>query len=236
MSKPTLVLSLAAFTAFAATSFAVTPSGAPDGAINHLGVAKDYSQLSLSFYAGIAEKTYDGKPDMDFTRFNAVVGYNLNRWLSVYGLVGTMEQKVKIGGFSATDDSAIFGAGVWAGLIDVDQLSFFDGVDRYTLSAGAEISYADFDSGTWTSLDAFLMFEVQGDVNRQSFIFPRTLGLYFGPVFSLSLSSDYDTASSNSVGFGGGVNILFTDDVSLKIGGDVFSDDSTVYGQFSINF
>lgn len=235
MSKPTFVLSLAAFTAFAATSFAVTPSGAPDGAINHLGVAKDYSQWSVSFHAGLAEKTFDGKPETDFTRFNAVVGYNVNRWLSVYGIAGTMEQKEKLGNYSASDDSALFGFGVWAGLMDVDQLSFFDGVDRYTLSAGAEISYADFDSATWTSLDAFLAFEIQGDVNRQSFIFPRTIGIYFGPVLSLSLSS-YDTASSNSVGFGGGVNVLFTDDVSLKIGGDVFSEDSTVYGQFSINF
>ena len=236
MSKSILALSFAAAAALATTSFAVTPSGAPGEVINHLGAAEDYSRWSFAVHAGVAEKAYRKDPVTDFSRVNAIIGFDLTRWFSVYGVAGTMEQKIKIGDSSVTDDSGLFGAGIWANLMQSEQLSIFDSVDRYTISTGAEITYAGFDSDTWLSLDAFLAFEIQGDVGRQAFIFPRTVGIYFGPVVSVSLSSDYDTSSSNAIGFGGGVNVKFTDDVYLKVGGDFFSDDSTVYGQFGINF
>jgi len=241
MSKHTLALSLAvslaiAFSA-ATPATAATPSAAPEGAIHFLAdPSRDFSGLSLSAYASSFKKNYKNEPELEFTRINAALGINATRWLTVYGVAGVLEQKVKSPWGGTTENAGIFGLGLWANLASSMQLSFFDSVDRYQLSCGIEGTYSDNDFGTYSSLDGFLFFEVQGDVNKRSFIFPRSLGIYGGPVFSYSLSSDYDTSSSEMIGFGVGLNVIFTPTINLKVGGDFYSNDSAVYAQFGINF
>jgi len=135
-----------------------------------------------------------------------------------------------------SDNAAIFGLGLWFNILHIDQLPVFTTVDSYSLTAGIEGVYSSNDFGAYTSVDGFLFFAIHGEPYKRAFIFPRSFGLYFGPVFSYSLSSDYDSTSSDIIGIGGGLNIRFTENMNLKLGGDYYSNDSSVYAQFSINF
>ena len=239
MSKTSLALTLAAASAIVVSTVTQTRAASPNASsgesINHLGVAWNYSGWTFAGYFSDYKKLYKNAPEFEFTRMNAIIGYDVTRWLTIYGVAGTLEQKVKNMN-SISDSAGIFGLGFWANLMEADQLSYFDGVDRYLLSLGLEGVFSDNDFGTYSTIDGHLFFEVQGDVKKRAFIFPRTIGIYIGPVFSVSVSSDYDSASGDAFGFGGGLNVKFTDNVSLKVGGDSYSNDTAFYAQFSINF
>ena len=241
MSKPKLAMSLAATAAVALATVipaaASTPSAAIGEPVNFPGVGYDYSDWSLSVYYGSFTKNYKNIPaELEFTRINAAIGYSLDRrsFATVYGVVGVMEQKVKR--YKGNESASLFGLGLWLNLIESDQLSYFAGIDTYNLTAGIEGVFSKNDFGTYMSIDGFLFFEIHGQTNTRNFIFPRSVGLYAGPVFSYSASSDYDTSSSETVGIGAGLNVKFTENINLKIGGDFYSEDKSAYAQFGIVF
>jgi len=242
MSKSTFAMSFAAAAAVALTTIlpasAAVPTAMPGDPLNFAGVGFDYSSWSLSFYGSSFTKNYRHMPEMEFTRANVAVGMALDKReiVTLYGLVGMLDRKVNYRFLNLSGNAGLFGLGFWFNLWQTDQLPVFEGIDSYSITAGLEGTYSKFDNDEYASVDGFLFFEIHGEPYKRAFIFPRSIGIYFGPVFSYSVTSDYDTTSGNMLGVGGGLNIRFTENINLKIGGEGYSNDNTVYGQFSINF
>jgi len=247
MSKSTLALSFAAAAAVALATIlpthAATPTAMPGDPLNFVGVGYDYSDWSLSVYYSGFTKNYKHKNilnEMDFSRISTAIGCSLDsrEFITLYGVIGLLEHKKSW--INSSENASLFGLGLWMNLWETDQLPIFEGVDAYSVTAGIEGVYSRADFGgfysTYASIDGFLFFEIHGESYKRAFIFPRSYGIYVGPVFSYSVSNDYDTDDNNIVGLGGGLNIRFTENINLKIGGDYYSDDSSVYAQFSINF
>lgn len=238
MSKFPFIASVAIATVMTSVAFAATPTARDTGTINYAGIGDDLGAWHGALYAGTATRNaqFSGSrtAEIDFSRYNVILGYDLTRWLTIYGLAGAANADAD----NRSDDSSsgLFGAGFWAGLLEVDQLSFLTTISRYRVNSGAEISYAGFDEFSWTQFDGFLTLELQNELNNTSSIFPDNIGLFFGPVVSFFESDEYDSDSDNLVGMTVGVNLMFTDDTYLTGAGDFFSDDSSVYGMMGVRF
>jgi len=172
--------------------------------------------------------------DVDIDRYNAILGYDLTRWLTLYGVAGVSKAKDELA--FESDTSGIFGLGVWANLIEVEQMSLLSTITKYRLSSGAEITYAGFDDFNWTQFDAFLTFELVNELNRSSFIFPEAVSVFAGPIISVVESDKLTQSSSNIIGLTVGVSVMFTDNVYATGGADVFSDDNAFFGMIGVRF
>lgn len=239
MSKITLLACVAVATALTTSTFAVTPTGRDTGSINFQALGNDLNAWHLALYVGRSTRTVENdnnfETEIDLNRYNMVLGYDLTRWLTVYGLVGMV--KADSNSWVDQNDSAdIFGAGVWANLIESDQMSLLSAVSSYRLTSGAEYSFASFDDFSWSQVDAFLNFELVNELNKCPFIMPEAVTLYFGPVVSYIMSDDYEATSGNTLGLTVGVNILFTDDTYATLGSDFYSDDQSVYAMMGVRF
>ncbi len=238
MRKTTLIACIAVSTALSTSTFAVTPASRDVGSLNFKWTAEDFSRWHLALYAG--QSTRQIKPsgldtEVEVGRYTMILGYDLSRWLTVYGLAGL--SRAKPDGFMATsDNSGVFGAGVWANLIEVDQLSLLSTITQYRLASGAEVSHAGFDDFTWTQFDAFLTLELVNELPRASFIHPEAISLFVGPILSYVESDNLSFTSDNILGMTIGVSILFTDDTYVTAGADVFADDHAVYGMVGVRF
>ena len=237
MRKTTLIACVAVATALSTSTFAVTPASRDTGSINFADIGEDLSGWHLALFAGSATRHMDNDrnidTEIDLTRYNVILGYNVTRWMTVYGLVGAMTEETGVYK-KENDTQAIVGVGVWANLIESDQLSRLSDVSSYRLTSGAEYSFANFDDFTWSQFDAFLTFELVNELHRTSFIMPETIGLFFGPVISYILSDEYD--SNDIFGITVGVNMTMTDDTYITVAGDFFSDDNAVYGMVGVRF
>ncbi len=239
MSKISLLACVAVATAMTTSTFALTPTGRDTGTINFGGVGENLNAWHLALYAGTStrkvENNHNLDIDIDFKRFNMVLGCDLTRWMTVYGLVGMMKANSDSWG-EDNDRANLFGVGVWANLMESDQLSLFTDVSTYRVNTGAEYSFAAFDDFSWSQLDAFLTFELVNELNECPFILPETVGLFFGPIISYIISDDYEATSGNTVGITLGVSMMFTDDTYATLAGDFYSDDSSVYGMVGVRF
>lgn len=238
MSKTTLIACIAVATALTAPTFAVTPASRDAGGINFEWVAEDFSGFHLALFGGRSTREMKSKNkirrEVDVDRYNAIIGYDLTRWLTLYGVAGVAKAKDELAFDS--DTSGIFGVGVWANLIEVDQLSLLSTITKYRLSSGAEITYAGFDDFNWMQFDAFLTFELVNELTRASFIFPEAVSVFAGPILSVVESDNLTQSSSNIIGLTVGISIMFTDNVYATGGADVFSDDNAYFGMVGVRF
>ncbi len=237
MNKTTLIACVAVATALTTSTFAVTPASRDTGSINFASIGNDLSGWHLAMFAGSSTKYMENdrniETEIDFTRFNVILGYDVMRWLTVYGLVGAMKEETGL--YSKENDTqGLFGVGVWADLIESDQLSRLSDVSSYRLTSGAEYSLANFDDFTWSQIEAFLTFELINELNRTSFIMPETIGLFFGPVVSYVLSDEYD--AGDNIGVTVGLNMTMTDDTYITVAGDFYADDRAIYGMVGVRF
>ncbi len=239
MSKTTLIACVAVATALTTSTFAVTPTGRDTGSLNFAGIGNDLSGWHLALYAGSSTRTVENDrnitTEIDLTRYNVVLGYDVTRWMTVYGLAGALTADT---GTYATgnDTQGLFGLGVWANLMESDQLSLISDISSYRLTSGAEYSIASFDDFTWSQVDAFLTFEIVNELHECPFIMPETIGIFFGPIVSYVMSDEYDSTSGNVFGLTVGLNMTITDDTYVTVAGDFFSDDTAVYGMVGVRF
>lgn len=238
MSKTSLIACIAVATALTTSTFAVTPASRDVGALNFEWVAEDFSDFHLAIYGGSATREMKAKHsikrDVEVARYNAIIGYDLTRWLTLYGVAGVSKAKDKL--VMESDTVGVFGFGLWANLIEVDQVSLLSTITGYRLASGAEFTYAGFDDFNWMQFDAFLTFEIVNELDRASFMFPDAVSIFAGPIVSVVASDNLTQSSSNVIGLTVGASLMFTDNTYLTGGADVFSDDHAFFGMMGVRF
>ena len=162
----------------------------------HTGVYTRFQRRPMK-----AKSDRRAKSRLESVHIDAVVGYDLNRWLTVYGVFGghSLEQKVlDIDGLEDEyaghfrDWAFEFGAGIWANLLHQDILDAWQLGDAHlTLNAGLQWTHSQgfrlnsYDSDfTWDEfsgqLTAGFGFANLGNKN----LWPHSVALYFGPSFN----------------------------------------------------
>ncbi|MBR1609757.1 MAG: hypothetical protein IJ678_09110 [Kiritimatiellae bacterium] len=238
MSKST-VFAIAAAAAVASLPALAAPQVPDDGFIPNFAVNSD---ILCAWHGGVqgfaATRNVENKntgrvTEMDARRFDAYVGYDVTRWMTVYALGGVLSAKDK-GEWLESDTETVWGAGVWLSLLDDDQLDVLSTVSRYRLTAGVEVSRGDPNDLAWTQIDGFLTFELVNDIYLTELIFPTQVGVYAGPVFSKIDLDGYDQEGDNDWGFTLGLDLRFANGMYAQGAYDWFSDDSVL--SFSAGF
>ena len=237
--NPKFLACLAAVAALAVPSASAAPDVPNDGRLtNYLLVAEDLSDFSGGVQGFLAERNvrrYGFDSKMDAYRVNGYLGYDLTRWLTLYGLSGVMSAKDTRAGIPSETVFA-YGGGLWARLIDDDQLDILSTFTRYRLTAGLEVSHADPNDLSWTQFDGFLTFGIVNDLYITDDIFPTSITLYFGPVYSAVDLDGFSQVPDNKFGFSVGLDMTFAQGVYANAGYDFFNDDSIAHFSAGVRF
>ena len=237
--NPKFLACLAAVAALAVPSASAAPEVPNDGRLtNYLVVAEDLSDFSGGVQGFVAERNvrrhgFDSK--MDAFRVNGYLGYDLTRWLTLYGISGIMSAKDNGAGIPSETVFA-YGGGLWARLIDDDQFDILSTFTRYRLTAGFEVSHADPNDLSWTQMDGFLTFGIVNDLFMTDDIFPTSITVFFGPVYSSVDLDGFHQVPDNKVGFAVGMDMTFAQGVYASIGYDFFNEDNIAHFSAGVRF
>ena len=239
MTKQLLLAGAAA--AFAATTASAISQIPADGTTaNYAIVATDMSGLHGGVRGRTGERTMSVEKNgpegaFDTMRVEAYLGYDLFRWLTVYGFIGVAD----VSGddfFLDSDTTLAGGGGLWAALIDDDQLDIMSTFSRFRVNFGAEYAYTDSNELSTDQVDAFLTFELLNDMFSVHEMFPTSIGLFAGPVFSYLNIDGYEQDTEDRWGLTVGLELTFSRRVYVNGGVDIFVDDAVVYGAAGIRF
>lgn len=237
MTKQILLAGAAAMLA-ALPASAITQAPSDGTAANYAISATDMSGLHFGLLARYGERavTYQGHDgEMTLSRAGAYLGYDGLRWFTVYGFAGIAETKAN--DFFLDGDTAVtFGGGAWAYLIDDDQLDIMSTFSRFRVNLGGEYAFTDSNELFLGEAEGFLTLELLNDSFFTNDIFPGSIGLFAGPVFSYlhgdELKQDVDDAWGITVG----LSMTFSRRTYATGGMDVFSDNTVVYASAGFRF
>ena len=240
MTKQLLLAGAAAMLA-ATTASAVSQLPA-DGTIeNYAIIATDMSGLHGGIQGRTGERTFTQKNgregSFDLMRVDAYLGYDIVRWLTVYGFVGIADAKSDdFFELSEGDSKATYGGGLWAAIVDDDQLDIMETFSRFRLNAGVEYAFTDANELALGELEAFLTFELLNDTFLIHEMYPSSIGLFAGPIFSSVDMDGYEQDDDDCWGVTVGLSLTFSRRVYLNGGIDIFQDDHMVYASAGVRF
>ena len=239
MSKPSLAVLAAAALLVAANAHA-SPAVPDDARLVNYAIPAD---VLTDFHGGVqgfmgdrnVKDDFGFQSEMKVQRINAYLGYDIGRWLSIYVLGGV--QSVKNNDIRMENDTTfLYGAGLWAALIDDAQLDFLSTISRYRLNFGMEVSHSDPNDLSWTQFDASLTFGIYNDSFLSDAKFPTAIGIFAGPIYSTVDLDGFEQVKDNEWGFTVGGEFRFANGVYVSGGYDFFTDDSMAYFQAGVRF
>ena len=239
MSKPSLAVLAAAALLVAANAHA-SPAVPDDARLVNYAIHAD---VLTDFHGGVqgfmgdrnVKDDFGFQSEMKVQRINAYLGYDIGRWLSIYVLGGV--QSVKNNDIRMENDTTfLYGAGLWAALIDDAQLDFLPTISRYRLNFGMEVSHSDPNELSWTQFDASLTFGIYNDSFLSHAMFPTAVGIFAGPIYTTIDMDGYEQIKDNNWGITVGGEFRFANGVYVSGGADIFNDDTIGYFQAGVRF
>jgi hypothetical protein len=239
MSKPVLAV-LAAAAVLAATHASASPAVPDDGRIVNYALP---SEVLTDFHGGLQGFMGDRsvKDDLGFEsemtvkRLDAYLGYDVARWLSVYVLGGVMNVENNDVGMEE-ETTFLYGAGLWAALIDDAQLDFVQTISRYRLNFAMEVTHSDPNDLAWTQFDASLTFGLYNDSFLSDGKFPTAIGIFAGPIYTTIDMDGYKQVKDNNWGITVGGELRFANGIYASGGADIFNDDTVGWFQLGVRF
>ncbi|MBQ6103128.1 MAG: hypothetical protein IJL06_05595 [Kiritimatiellae bacterium] len=239
MSKPVLAV-LAAAAVLAATHASASPAVPDDGRLVNYAIPAD---VLTDFHGGLqgflgdrnVKDDFGFKSEMDVKRLNAYLGYDIGRWLSIYVLGGVLSVENDKAGIDE-ETTFLYGAGLWAALIDDAQLDFLSTISRYRLNFGMEVSHSDPNDLSWTEFDASLTFGIYNDSFLSDGKFPTAIGIFAGPIYTTIDMDGYKQVKDNNWGLTVGGELRFANGVYASGGVDIYTDDNVGYFQLGVRF
>ncbi len=239
MSKPVLAV-LAAAAVLAATHASASPAVPDDGRLVNYAKPAD---ILTDFHGGLqgfmgkrnVKDDFGLRSEMDTRRFDAYLGYDLTRWLSIYVLGGVMSVEnddVRLD----EDTEFLYGAGLWAALIDDAQLDFVQTISRYRLNLAMEVTHSDPNDLSWTQFDASLTFGLYNDSFLSDGKFPTAVGIFAGPIFTTIDMDGFEQEKDNNWGITVGGELRFANGIYASGGADIFNDDTVGWFQLGVRF
>ncbi len=207
----------------------------------HFVADRDASAWSIGVFAADRNREVEHnrmKYDFETSSILAYLGYDVLPWLTAFGAAGTTESKFAGNAWADKDDSqAEFMIGLNANLIDQSILDPLLMEDRIGVHASAYISRGSGDWGSgdtdWTEFNIQATASIINDVRGNKIFWPEAISIFGGPVYSEIHSSEFDV--ENNFGFTAGMEIYFTERVSINAGLDNY-DDSSFFAGLHVRF
>ena len=228
---------IAAFSLTAWQSVLAVPRAAEASGANYLAAADDLGGWHLGGFYRYQACDLE-TPGDSFSQDNIAltIGHDIFPWLSVYALAGTTDAQRDLYGDDA-DYAFLYGFGAWVNLLDHDIIATLKTETKLRVQAIAQISFASPDindeSYDITDYYAALTFSFVNEIVANKNLFPEAVGLFFGPVYSNVHCGELDS-KSDTVGFGGGLDIYINRNVALSGSYETFGDGGDAV-TFSLN-
>ena len=237
MTKQILLAGAAAMLA-ALPASAITQAPADGTIANYAITATDMSGLHFGLLGRFGNRTveYNGfEGELKLSRGGVYLGYDALRWFTIFGFAGVAETKSDDFGLDG-DTAVTFGGGAWAYLIDNDQLDVMSTFSRFRVNLGGSYAFTDSNELFLGEAEGFLTFELLNDTFFSNDIFPASIGLFAGPVFSYLHGDDVEQDVDDAWGVTVGLTMTFSRRTYASAGMDVFADDNVVYASAGVRF
>lgn len=228
--KRTLLLNIIGLTLLGVVSSSpAVPVGQSNWSREYMISGRSMQRLSGGIFGEGRERDVDvdGIPRvMERSRIMGYVGVDLFSWISLFVMGGTSE--VQFGTLTEANDGEFdYGIGVHMNIMDYLILDPTLMEDR--LRINATISYSRSKTEwvvtnreyEWNEIFASLIFSIVNDVEGDKRFLPYSIAVFAGPIFS-DLIGDIDV--DNKTGFTAGLDIFYTESLSISGGIESFGD------------
>ncbi len=178
-----------------------------------------------------------GNADLDINRGMVYVGYDLLSWITPFVALGITGSDISTTANSDSSSKFAYGAGINLKLLNQEIMDPNLMLDILRINAdfyynGSETEYMG-DAITWGEFSSSLTIGLINDTRANNNMFPESIGLYAGPIYSYYISSDFE--AKDTVGLLAGLDIFFTKRTSFDISVQLL-DETTVNGSLNIRF
>lgn len=159
---------------------------------------------------------------LDSRKIMAYVGLNLTRWLMVYGTIGESETELKNTLFAGDAGYEMaYGGGVHLNILDheIPDPTLLE--NKLRVVAGFQYIFADTDQfmadWEWEEYLAYLTISLVNDIDGNKLFLPNSIAIYAGPAYT-DIRSDDIEQTSDEFGYMAGLEVFYTESISLDIG------------------
>ena len=203
------------------------PIGDSNEMLQFFAPASDLSRFSAGVTTRLREGdvTLDsgGTMNLEAERVAGYIAYDLLRWLTVYGTIGSTD--TTLGATSTGDSETEWGGGVRVNLLNHDledpllmeNRILVYGTVEYTVTE-AQFSRQDVDYG---DLEASLYVSIVNDIEGSKLYAPNAIGLFAGALYS-QLSGDLE--NEDDTGYSAGLAIYFSEKVAFEFAAEDVGD------------
>ncbi|MDA0989816.1 MAG: hypothetical protein O3A51_03595 [Verrucomicrobia bacterium] len=198
-----------------------SPRGGSNYGIEYLAGESNKDNWSGGIYLHGRERLVKigGTPAiLDESRAMVQVGYQIYRWITVYGLAGASDSDLKPGVTKADSYQSAFGLGIEADIFSheiQDPLLMEDKIRVNGSLSYQRTSVESFRSDlTLDELMGSLTISLVNDVAGNKIYHPESIAFYFGPIYNSILGNDIDDSPDQKWGFTGGLEVFHTERVS----------------------
>lgn len=186
---------------FASLPAIASPRGGSNQAIDYLDRDSEHNRLSIgTYYHGRKRNvTIDGTGiagELQEDRFVGYGGYDLQHWLTVYGITGWNIADLGDALTPNSDSDLVIGISLGMDLFTHEIQETVIMEDKFRINSSISLFKTEFDvSGSgrnYLELDAQLTFSFVNDTKGSKFYFPESIALFVGPIYNDLISGDID--------------------------------------------
>ena len=232
--KSILLTSAVAVALLAATGVQANPRSSVDAGGEYLFSAENLTGMHVGGfyrYAGrTAENDFRGKFTQDNLGFT--VGFDVLRWATLYGIVGTTDANFEDS--SRSDDySLLYGGGLWINILDQDLITSLSSETKLRIQGMAQVTCASpevyGENANFADWYANVTIEFINELVGNKNLWPDALGIFVGPAYS-RLSCDDVKLEGKDFGLVFGLDIFMTSKVNLSVSYETYGSDNDAFG------
>ncbi len=158
-----------------------------------------------------------GTQVMESDRVNAYLGYDVLDWLTIYGIGGGNESKIK--GTEGGDSETELGLGFRVNLLNHFIREPTPVEDAIRVNMGVEYVKSSFDNGfsssDWREVTVALTLALVNHTAGNKYYTPESIAVYAGPLYSAITGDDFET--EDNMGLIAGLEVYITDTITLDL-------------------
>ncbi len=183
---------------------------------------RDLAFLSVGAYGVSAKRDieWDGfgnTQKLSMRNFYGYVGVDLQKWITIYGLIGQSESK--FGEMPYGDAENSYGGGIRLNLLHHFIREPVPMEDVVRVNLGAQFVRNEAESGfstvEWDEVSAAVTMGLVNHTDGNKLFTPESIGFYAGPIYSTFVSDDFE--AKDEFGIVAGMEIFFMDTITLDI-------------------
>ena len=223
------------------TKIMASPIGNSNMGREYLVSSDPLDNWSIGIFGGSGKRGVDldkgGKSDLDINRGMIYVGYDLFSWITPFLALGITDSDISAISSSDSSTKFAYGAGLNFKLLSQEIMDPNLMIDLLRINADFYYNGSETESMgetiTWGEFSGSLTFGLVNDTRANKSLFPESIGIYAGPIYSYYVSSGFD--AKETVGLLAGLEMFFTKRTSFDISIQMF-DETSVNGSLNIRF